>query len=95
MKGCKRLCVFLCALSLMWVAGLGTAGAAADTLRVAFVTDARTVDPGTATRDYTGYASIGAIYDFLVQYERIPNPDGTIKVDTTKIVPMPAERWEH
>lgn len=95
MKGCKRWCVFLCALSLMWVAGLGTAGAAADTLRVAFVTNARTVDPGTATRDYTGYASIGAIYDFLVQYERMPNPDGTIKVDTTKIVPMLAERWEH
>ena len=61
MKEPKRWCVFVCALTLIWAAGLGTAGAAADTLRVAFVTDARTVDPGTATRDYTGYASIGAI----------------------------------
>jgi peptide/nickel transport system substrate-binding protein len=95
MKEPKRWWVFLCALTLIWAAGLGTADAAADTLRVAFVTDARTMDPGTATRDYTGYASIGAIYDFLVQYERIPNPDGTITVDTTKIVPMLAERWEN
>ncbi len=67
---------------------------AAKTLTVAFTADARTFDPGSATRDYTGYAAAGAMYDALVQYERIPQPDGTVKVDTTKIVPMLAEKWE-
>ena len=35
------------------------------------------------------------IYDFLVQYERKLNKDGTYTVDTTKVLPMLAERWEH
>ena len=96
MKQTMRLGMFLCVLSFILITGFGISVAATgDTLRVAFVADARTLDPGTATRDYTGYASIGAIYDFLVQYARIPNPDGTVTVDTTKVEPMLAERWEH
>ena len=66
-----------------------------DLLRVAFVSDARSFDPGITTRDYTGYAVIGGLYDFLVQYARVENPDGTFEVDTTKVVPMLAERWEN
>lgn len=96
MKTKKHSMVVLAALFLVAFAGMGSASAeAADTLRVAFTTDARTLDPATLTRDYTGYASAGAIYDFLVQYPRIPNPDGTISVDTTKLEPMLAARWEH
>ncbi|MBW1721163.1 MAG: ABC transporter substrate-binding protein [Deltaproteobacteria bacterium] len=86
------------ALTLTILLGVGVAipsVKAKDTLRVAFITDARTFDPATITRDYTGYAAVGAMYDFLVQYERVPQPDGTVKVDTTKVVPMLAERWEH
>jgi len=86
----------LCAFSFIWVAGVGTSHSqTGDVLRVAFITDARTFDPATVTRDYTGYAVIGGIYDFLVQYARVPNPDGTVSVDTTKVEPMLAERWEH
>ena len=66
-----------------------------DVLRVAFTSDARSIDPGITTRDYTGYAVIGGIYDFLVQYELKPNKDGTFTTDTTKVVPMLATRWEH
>jgi len=66
-----------------------------EVLRVAFTADGRSIDPGITTRDYTGYAVIGGIYDFLVQYDKKPNKDGTLTVDTTKIVPMLAERWEH
>ena len=82
--------------ALLWFVGIGSSYAqTADTLRVAFVADARTIDPGVVTRDYAGYATIGGIYDFLVQYERKLNKDGTYTVDTTKLVPMLAERWEH
>ena len=96
MKQKRHLSVLVCTVLLAFVLGLGSASAkSTDTLWVAFTTDARTLDPATVTRDYTGYASIGAIYDFLVQYARIPNADGTISVDTTKVVPMLAERWEH
>jgi len=66
-----------------------------EVLRVAFSADARTFDPGVVTRDYTGYAVIGGIYDFLVQYDLKPNKDGTFTTDTTKFMPMLAERWEH
>jgi peptide/nickel transport system substrate-binding protein len=38
---------------------------------------------------------VGALYDCLVQYEKVPQADGTVKVDTTKVIPMLAERWEH
>jgi peptide/nickel transport system substrate-binding protein len=96
MRTTKQVIVVLAALLFILIVGLSPAAAkSADTLRVAFTTDARTLDPATVTRDYTGYASIGAIYDFLVQYPRIPNPDGTIGVDTTKVEPMLAARWEH
>lgn len=96
MKRTRRFCVLLCAFSFIWVAGVGTSHSqTGDVLRVAFVADARTFDPATVTRDYTGYAVIGGIYDFLVQYARVPNPDGTVSVDTTKVEPMLAERWEH
>ena len=64
-------------------------------LRVAFVADARTIDPGVVTRDYAGYAAIGGIYDFLVQYDTKLNKEGTYTTDTTKVLPMLAERWEH
>jgi peptide/nickel transport system substrate-binding protein len=64
-------------------------------LRVAFTSDARSIDPGITTRDYTGYSVISGIYDFLVQYDKKPNKDGTFTTDTTKILPMLAERWEH
>ena len=96
MKKARCLGLLVCAVLMTVVIGFGTASAnSTDTLRVAFTTDARTLDPATVTRDYTGYASIGAIYDFLVQYARVPNTDGTISVDTTKVEPMLAERWEH
>jgi len=96
MKKARCLGLLVCAVFMIVVIGFGTASAnTTDTLRVAFTTDARTLDPATVTRDYTGYASIGAIYDFLVQYARVPNTDGTISVDTTKVEPMLAERWEH
>ena len=92
-KGNLTACA--CVIFMALFAILGTAVAqSTDTLRVAFTTDARTLDPATVTRDYTGYAGIGAIYDFLVQYARVPNPDGTITVDTTTVEPMLAERWE-
>ena len=92
----RHLSVGVCAILTAFFLALGTAWAqSTDTLRVAFTTDARTLDPGTATRDYTGYAGIGAIYDFLVQYAKVPNPDGTVTVDTTKVEPMLAESWEH
>jgi peptide/nickel transport system substrate-binding protein len=92
----RHLIAGLCAIFMALMVTSGTAVAqSADTLRVAFTSDARTLDPATATRDYTGYASIGAIYDFLVQYAQVVNADGTISVDTTKVEPMLAERWEH
>jgi peptide/nickel transport system substrate-binding protein len=91
----RYLIAGLCAVLAVLVMNLGTAYAQSDTLRVAFTTDARTLDPATVTRDYTGYASVGAIYDFLVQYARVPNADGTVSVDTTKVEPMLAESWEH
>lgn len=96
MKKEKVIFVVVAILFSFVLVGSGNVCAkSADTLRVAFTADARTIDPATTTRDYTGYASIGAIYDFLVQYARVPNPDGTVKVDTTKIEPMLAQRWEH
>ena len=61
-------------------------------LRVAFPADARSFDPGITTRDYAGYAVISGIYDFLVQYDKKPNNDGTVTVDTTKVIPMLAEK---
>ena len=89
MKATMRLGVFSWVLSFILITGFEVSHAAtADTLRVAFVADARILDPATATRDYTGYASIRAIYDFLVQYARIPNPDGTVTVDTTQRLPV-------
>jgi peptide/nickel transport system substrate-binding protein len=91
----RYLIAGLCAVLAALVMNLETAYAQSDTLRVAFTTDARTLDPATVTRDYTGYASVGAIYDFLVQYARVPNADGTVSVDTTKVEPMLAESWEH
>ena len=66
-----------------------------DVLRVAVADDARMLDPATVTRDQTGYAVIGAMYDYLVRYPRMPKPDGTFEVDTTRVEPMLAERWEH
>lgn len=71
------------------------ASSAADVVRVAFTTDARTIDPGSATRDYTGYAAISGIYDGLVAYPRNLTKDGAYSVDTTKVEPMLAESWEH
>jgi peptide/nickel transport system substrate-binding protein len=83
-------------LSFLWTAGnLPSYAQTGDVLRVAFTSDARSIDPGITTRDYTGYAVIGGIYDFLVQYDLKPNKDGTFATDTTKIVPMLATRWEH
>ena len=88
--------VLVTMLSLLWTTGGGTSYAqTGEVLRVAFTSDARSLDPGITTRDYTGYAVIGGLYDFLVQYDIKPNKDGTFTTDTTKVVPMLAERWEH
>ena len=74
--------------SLFGLKGIGTSHAqTGELLRVAFPADARSFDPGITTRDYTGYAVIGGIYDFLVQYDMKPNKDGTITADTTKFCP--------
>lgn len=95
MRIAYRLGALALVLAVALVAGPGINDAwAGKTLKVAFTADARTFDPGSVTRDYTGYGSVGAMYDFLVQYARVPQPDGSIKVDTTKIVPMLAEKWE-
>ena len=80
---------------LLVAASLTSYAQTGEVLRVAFTTDARTFDPAIVTRDYTGYAVIGGLYDFLVQYDLKPNKDGTFTTDTTKFVPMLAERWEH
>ena len=40
--------------------------------------DARSIDPGMTTRDYTGYAVIGGIYASSVQYDIKLNKDGTL-----------------
>jgi len=96
MKRGGMFLVWVTMLSLLWTAGSGISYAqTADALRVAFTSDARSFDPGITTRDYTGYAVIGGIYDFLVQYDLKTNKDGTFTTDTTKVVPMLAERWEH
>ena len=50
----RYLIAGLCAVLAALVMNLGTAYAQSDTLRVAFTTDARTLDPATVTRDYTG-----------------------------------------
>jgi peptide/nickel transport system substrate-binding protein len=80
---------------LFTAASLTSYAQTGEVLRVAFTSDARSIDPGITTRDYTGYAVIGGIYDFLVQYDLKPNKDGTFTTDTTKVVPMLATRWEH
>jgi peptide/nickel transport system substrate-binding protein len=91
----SRFWIWVLMLSLLW-GGIGTSYAqTGEVLRVAFPADARTFDPAIVTRDYTGYAVIGGIYDFLIQYDLKPNKDGTFTTDTTKFVPMLAERWEH
>ena len=96
MKSTKKFWSFVGVFFFVFFAVAGTLYAQTeDILRVAFTADARTIDPGTATRDYTGYATISGLYDFLVQYARVPNEDGTIGVDTAKVEPMLAERWEH
>jgi len=83
-------------LSFLWLTNSGTSYAqTGEVLRAAFTADARSLDPGITTRDYTGYAVIGGLYDFLVQYDLQANKDGTFTTDTTKFVPMLAERWEH
>src|SRR4030042_6130297 len=83
-------------LSFLWLTNSGTSYAQTwEVLRVAFTADARSLDPGITTRDYTAYAVIGGLYDFLVQYDLQANKDGTFTTDTTKIVPMLAEKWEH
>ncbi len=43
----------------------------------------------------SGYAAIGGIYDFLVQYDKKPNKDGTLPLIQRRCLPMLAERWEH
>ena len=80
---------------LFTAASLTSYAQTGEVLRVAFTSDARSIDPGITTRDYTGYAVIGGLYDFLVQYDIKPNKDGTFTTDTTKVVPMLATRWEH
>ena len=88
--------IWFLTLTLLWTVGSGISYAqTGEGLRVAFPADARTFDPAIVTRDYTGYAVIGGIYDFLIQYDLKPNKDGTFTTDTTKFVPMLAERWEH
>ena len=91
----KRLWILIAGLIVLFMGQGLPALAAPNILTVGFPTDPRSLDPGTATRDYTGYASIAAIYDGLVQYARVTREDGTVKVDTTKVEPMLAERWEH
>ena len=96
MKKGKWIWIGIVALSLLGFTGIGSSYAqTGELLRVAFPADARSFDPGITTRDYAGYAVISGIYDFLVQYDKKPNKDGTVTVDTTKVIPMLAERWEH
>ncbi len=95
MRTATRLAAIAFILALALSAAGGQTCWAKDTLTVAFTTDSRSFDPATTTRDFPGYATVGALYDWLVQYEKVPQADGTIKVDTTKVVPMLAERWEH
>ena len=96
MKKGKWIWIGIVALSLLGFTGIGSSYAqTGELLRVAFPADARSFDPGITTRDYAGYAVISGIYDFLVQYDKKPNKDGTLTVDTTKVIPMLAERWEH
>lgn len=96
MKRSRIIWFWVMGLSLLMTGGIGTSYAqTGEVLRVAFISDARSIDPGITTRDYTGYAVIGGLYDFLVQYDIKPNKDGTFTTDTTKVVPMLAERWEH
>ena len=96
MKNGKWIWIGFLALSVFGFTGIGSSYAqTGELLRVAFPGDARSFDPGITTRDYTGYAVISGIYDFLVQYDKKPNKDGTLTVDTTKVIPMLAEKWEH
>ena len=96
MKRAKGLWLLGSVFFFICLAGPGISSAQdGDLLRVAFVSDARSFDPGITTRDYTGYAVIGGLYDFLVQYARVKNQDGTFDVDTTKVIPMLAEKWEN
>jgi peptide/nickel transport system substrate-binding protein len=96
MKKGNWIWIGMMALSLLGFTGIGSSYAqTGELLRVAFPGDARSFDPGITTRDYTGYAVISGIYDFLVQYDKKPNKDGTLTVDTTKVIPMLAEKWEH
>ena len=96
MSKVSRVWLLVLVVGLVAVTGGNVfAAEARDVLRVAFLTDARTVDPSTVTRDYTGYAAISGMYDALVRYAHVTNPDGTISVDTTKVVPHLAERWEY
>ena len=86
MKKGKWIWIGIVALSLSGFTGIGSSYAqTGELLRVAFPADARSFDPGITTRDYAGYAVIGGIYDFLVQYDKKPNKDGTVTVDTTKV----------
>jgi peptide/nickel transport system substrate-binding protein len=92
----KWIWIGMVGLALLALTGIGNSNAqTGELLRVAFPADARSFDPGMTTRDYAGYAVISGIYDFLVQYDKKPNKDGTLTVDTTKVIPMVAERWEH
>jgi len=96
MKKGNWIWIGMMALSVSGFTGIGSSYAqTGELLRVAFPADARSFDPGITTRDYAGYAVISGIYDFLVQYDKKPNKDGTVTVDTTKVIPMVAERWEH
>ena len=97
MKRGRKFWFWVMTLSiLLGTAGIGISHAqTGEMLRVAFTSDARSIDLGITTRDYTGYAVIGGLYDFLVQYDIKPNKDGTFTTDTTKVVPMLATRWEH
>jgi ABC-type transport system substrate-binding protein len=89
-----RLTIIAFMLALVLTMAGAQTGWAKDTLTVAFTTDSRSFDPSTATRDFAGYATVGALYDWLVQYEKVTQADGTVKVDTTQVVPMLAERLE-
>ena len=52
MKKTRYFSVLMCAVLMAFVLGLGGASAkSADALRVAFTTNARTLDPATVTRD--------------------------------------------
>ena len=96
MKKGKWIWIGIVALSLSGFTGISSSYAqTGELLRVAFPADARSFDPGITTRDYAGYSVISGIYDFLVQYDKKSNKDGTVTVDTTKVIPMVAERWEH